>query len=103
MLIAHVLRLTRWEWFKLRKRWMPWILLGIAVLLAQIGFWASYVAYHNDDVQQVLGGGSSSYSQAWEQDGQTISVSMSCADYINGRTPPELDQLTEEQTTGLSE
>ena len=30
-MIASVLRLTRWEWFKLRKRWMPWILLGIAV------------------------------------------------------------------------
>ena len=58
MLIAHVLRLTKWEWFKLRKRWMPWILLGIAVLLAQIGFWASYAAYHNDTVQEVFGGGS---------------------------------------------
>lgn len=97
MLIAHVLRLTNWEWFKLRKRWMPWILLGIAVLLAQLGLWASYFAYHNDTVQEVLGGGSSSYGQTWEEDGQIISLSMSCVDYINGHTPPELDQLTEEQ------
>ena len=37
MLIAHVLRLTKWEWFKLRRRWMPWILLAIAVLLSQVG------------------------------------------------------------------
>ena len=27
-MIVPVLRLTRWEWFKLRKRWIPWILLG---------------------------------------------------------------------------
>ena len=98
MLITHVLRLTKWEWFKLQRRWMPWILLGIAVLLAQLGLWASYAAYHNDTVQEVFGGGSSSYGQSWgEEDGQITSVSMSCADYINGRTPPELDQLTEDQ------
>ncbi len=97
MLITHVLRLTKWEWFKLQRRWMPWILLAIAILLSQLGLWASYFAYHNDTVQQVLGGGSSSYSQAWDENGQTISVSMTCADYINGRTPPELDQLSEEQ------
>ena len=36
-MIVHVLRLTRWEWFKLRKRWMPWILLAIAVALTQLG------------------------------------------------------------------
>ncbi len=97
MLITHVLRLTKWEWFKLRKRWMPWILLGIAVLLAQVGFWASYVAYHNDTVQEVFSGGSSSFSTSFERDGETVSVTMSCADIVNDRTPPELDQLTEEQ------
>ena len=30
-MIVHVLRLTRWEWYKLRKRWMPWILLIVAL------------------------------------------------------------------------
>ena len=35
-MIVHVLRLTRWEWFKLRHRWMPWILLGIVALVVQI-------------------------------------------------------------------
>ena len=97
MLIAHVLRLTKWEWFKLRRRWMPWILLAIAVLLAQLGFWVNYVAYHNDTVQEVLGGGSSSFSTTFERDDETVSVGMSCADIVNDRTPPELDQLTEEQ------
>ena len=97
MLITHVLRLTKWEWFKLQRRWMPWILLAIAVLLAQVGFWASYAAYHNDTVQEVFGGGSSSFSTTFERDGETVSVGMSCADIVNDRMPPELDQLTEEQ------
>ena len=97
MLIAHVLRLTKWEWFKLQRRWMPWILLGIAVLLAQLGLWASYVAYHNDTVQEVFSGGTSSFATSFERDGETVSVEMSCADIVNDRTPPELDQLTEEQ------
>lgn len=35
----HIAILTRWEWFKLRHRWLPWILLGIMVALAQLLFW----------------------------------------------------------------
>ena len=35
-MIAQVLRLTRWELFKLRKRWVPWIILGIVILIAQV-------------------------------------------------------------------
>ena len=97
MLIAHILRLTNWEWFKLRKRWMPWILLGIAVLLAQVGFWANYAAYHNDTVQEVFSGGSSSFSTTFERDGETLSLTMSCQDIVNDRMPSEFDQLTEEQ------
>ena len=29
--MSSVMRLARWEWFKLRRRWMPWILLLILV------------------------------------------------------------------------
>ena len=97
MLIAQVLRLTRWEWFKLQRRWMPWILLGIAVLLAQIGLWASYAAYHNDTVQEVFGGGSSSFGTAFEEDGKVIEIEVSCTDIVNDRMPPEFDQLNEQQ------
>ncbi len=97
MLIAHVLRLTKWEWFKLRRRWMPWILLAIAVLLSQVGIWANYAAYHNDTVQEVFGGGSSSFGVSFEEDGQTTSVDISCTDVANDRMPDEFDQLTEEQ------
>ena len=35
----QVVLLTRWEWFKLRRRWVPWILLGFALALSQLVFW----------------------------------------------------------------
>ena len=35
----QVAQLTRWEWFKLRRRWVPWILLGFAVVVSQLFFW----------------------------------------------------------------
>ena len=96
MLIAHVLRLTKWEWFKLQRRWMPWILLAIAVLLSQVGIWANYAAYHNDTVQEVFAGGTS-LTRTWSEDGEVMSVRITCSDIVNDRTPEELDQLTEEQ------
>ena len=40
-MMVQVLRLTRWEFFKVRKRWMPWILLGIVVVITQLGLWGS--------------------------------------------------------------
>ena len=42
-----VLRLTRWEWFKLRKRWMPWILVFVAVAIAQATLWGMYYSYND--------------------------------------------------------
>ena len=41
-MMIQVLRLTRWELFKLRKRWMPWILLGIVVVITQLILWVNY-------------------------------------------------------------
>ena len=42
---THVLRLTRGEWYKLRRRRIPWILLGIIAVITQGGFWMGYVSY----------------------------------------------------------
>ena len=44
---SQVLSLTRLEWFKLRHRRMPWILLGITVLLVQVAFWSSYALFRS--------------------------------------------------------
>lgn len=46
-MIGQVLNLTRWEWFKLRRRWMPWILLAPLVLIPQVWLWAEFVAHGN--------------------------------------------------------
>ena len=47
-MIADVLSLTRLEWFKLRHRRMPWILLILSVLL-QITFWGAYAVFRVGD------------------------------------------------------
>ena len=46
MQLMRIATLTRWEWFKLRRRWLPWILLAVMVALGQLIFW---VAAATDD------------------------------------------------------
>ena len=46
-MIVEVLSLVRWEWFKLRRRWMPWILLAILALLTQIAIWGTWFAFND--------------------------------------------------------
>ena len=94
-MIAHVLRLTYWEWFKLRRRWMPWILLAVAVVLAQIGVWASYALFHNESLQDAVSGGS--FSTTHVNDGRTITVTATCADLVNERPPDGLELLSDAQ------
>ena len=56
-MMIQVLRLTRWDLFKLRKRWMPWILLGIVVVITQLILWGNYAAYHSDTIQSLVSSG----------------------------------------------
>ncbi len=44
----QVALLTRWEWFKLRRRWAPWILLSFVLVINQLIFWLT--ATLTDDV-----------------------------------------------------
>ena len=48
-MIAHVLRLSIGEGLKIRRRWIPWILLGLIVLISQGILWGTYVAHHVSD------------------------------------------------------
>ena len=93
---VHVLRLTKWEWFKVRRLRLPWILLGLAVLVSQLGIWANYLAYHSDTVKEVVGGGSASYSVSWDEGGAT-SLTMTCEDVANDRIPSGFDELSQRQ------
>jgi ABC-type transport system involved in multi-copper enzyme maturation permease subunit len=44
-MIGHIMNLVRWEWFKLRRRWMPWIILAVLLVYSQLGVWVNYLSY----------------------------------------------------------
>lgn len=46
-MIRRILRLTRWELFKLRRLRMPWIILAVLVMLNQIYYWVSYTKMYD--------------------------------------------------------
>ena len=47
-MILHLLSLMRWEWFKLRHRWFPWVLLVIFILFSQMLVWVGYLVYRSE-------------------------------------------------------
>ncbi|MCY4582251.1 MAG: ABC transporter permease subunit [Chloroflexi bacterium] len=96
MPMQDVLRLARWEWFKLRRLRLPWVLLAVAVLVSQLGIWTNYVAYHNDAVHQVVNQGDSSISLSPDE-WQGTAVTATCVGIARGRLPTGFDGLTEEQ------
>ena len=44
-MIGNIPLLARWEWFKLRRRWMLWILVFFAILFGQLAVWGQYFSY----------------------------------------------------------
>ena len=86
-MIGQVLRLTRWEWFKLHRRRMPWILLLIAVALAQLIFWSTYAFFQSG---AILDQSSMSFS-ATDAQGNSVEIELTCRDvprHSGGRNPP---------------
>lgn len=96
-MIAVIARATRWEWFKLRRRAMPWILLVILLLFSQLGVWASFVGY------RALEGGGELLISAPVQAGQTGQTgrptSVRCVDVL--AEPPNVPGATPAIITGL--
>ena len=54
-MIIEVLRLTRWELFKFRRRWIPWALLAITAAISQLFLWGFFIAYQNDVITTDFG------------------------------------------------
>jgi ABC-2 type transport system permease protein len=52
-LISEIVNVARWEWFKLRFRWMPWILLALFLLFSQIGVWGSFLFFRDFQLEDV--------------------------------------------------
>lgn len=46
-MILELANQVRWEWFKLRRRWMPYILLAVLVLISQVAIWGTLFAYND--------------------------------------------------------
>ena len=44
----QVVLLARWEWFKLQRRWLPWVMLAITVAITQAFFWAGVFFFDGD-------------------------------------------------------
>lgn len=45
--MSYLATLVRWDWFKLARRWMPWILLAILLVFSQLAVWGNYFRYRN--------------------------------------------------------
>ncbi len=72
-MIASIPRLARWEWFKLRSRRMPWVMLLVAALVVQLMFWGVFAFYASGVLLQSM---SSSYSS----ERLDLEISLTCAD-----------------------
>ena len=80
-MIVELASLVRWEWFKLRYRWMPWILLAILVLTTQLFIWGAFFAFR--DTQDTI---NTSYTFTFSSsDGPA--VEYDCDDLLDGRVP----------------
>ena len=103
-MIVDVLRLTRWEWFKLRKRWMPWILLTIVVILTQISVWGGFSAYQSSRAPLAAEFRASFESSVTHPDGGLIELSVQCGDTLDQTVPQEvLPRLSDEDRARLDE
>ena len=87
-MIADILRLTRWEFFKLRRRWMPWILLLIGLAFVQSFLWGFYSAYHN------IGDHSSSGYPG--RPGAEDIVTITCSDILDGTADAKAERVSDE-------
>ena len=89
-MIPNVANLSRWEWFKLRRRWMLWILLVFAILFAQLAVWGQFSSYRN---LQSTGGELTVPATLQQQQGRAPRT-VACNDLLSGdaaRVPADLD------------
>ena len=89
-MIANVANLGRWEWFKLSRRWMLWILLAFAILFAQLAVWAQFFSYQN--LQRT--GGELTVPASLQQQQGRVPRTVACNDLLSGdpaRQPTDLD------------
>jgi ABC-2 type transport system permease protein len=87
--ITNIATLARWEWFKVSRRWMLWILLAFAILFAQLAVWAQFFSYQN--LQRT--GGEITVPAAVQQQSRAPRT-VACADLLSADrsgVPSDLD------------
>ncbi|HEX9494494.1 MAG TPA: ABC transporter permease subunit [Candidatus Limnocylindria bacterium] len=89
-MIGNIANLAGWEWFKLRRRWMLWILLVFAILFGQLAVWGSFFSYQN---LQSTGGELTVPATLQSQQGRPPRT-VACNDLLSSdpaRQPTDLD------------
>ena len=80
-MIGEVLNIGNWEWFKLRKRWILWLLLALLLVFSQLSVWGRLYSYRNLKGS----GGQVRYGVVHQTGGR-----ISCSDLRAGRLPAAL-------------
>ena len=89
---THLLLLIQGEWFKLRRRWLPWILLAVAVLVSQAFLWGFYTVYH------ITGGeGTNTFIPNYQYTGAATSIEITCSDLLDGRLKERVQPLSKDE------
>ena len=91
-MISNLLLLIKGEWFKLRRRWLPWILLAVAVLVSQTFLWGFHVVYHITE-----GEGTNAFISVYQYTGEDASIEVTCPDLLGGLVEERIQPLSEEE------
>jgi len=96
--IANIGNLAIWEWFKLRRRWMVWILLVFALLFAQLAVWGAFFSYRS--LQET--GGELTVPASLQQQQGRIPRTVRCNDLLSGDAARQPADLDAQVLTGLT-
>lgn len=77
-MMLHITKLVKWEWFKLSRRWMPWIVLAITLVFSQMPIWGGFFDYRGRVTSEV---------RIEQSDGSAIQTGLTCDEIRAGRMP----------------
>jgi ABC-type transport system involved in multi-copper enzyme maturation permease subunit len=87
-MIMHIANLVRWDWFKLRRRWMPWILLSIILVFSQMTVWGGFFDYRSRVTGEVsIEVRVANSDRPGDHDRKVIHTGLTCADVPAGQRP----------------
>ena len=90
-MIMPVLNQVRWDMIKLRRRWMPWVFLGVVVLVSQLRLLSEYEIYNNIDIGRI-----EVQTAPPDEEGKTPTIGISCLDIRDGAVESKLSMVQSE-------